>query len=706
MSMDEEVIGVESSTSTQPSRRLLDRVKESKILHSKSLPLSILILVIGIAIGTACYIIVVNLETSDDKSYAYTGSTATQSALESGLAGVTNLELVARYLEMHPDFSCEEYEYFLTPLLDEDVGTLYTVIYVAHVLHEDREEVEAGACNAVYDHFTEVTAEGLVERGNATEYYPILNIFPLADSARAILYDFASASSGLEFVEDLFASGEPSATSRLTLGTSEDGTPQYGLYLMWPINGTQSFVSAVFRFQQAMDVILGSTLIDPFYELYLFDVTSEEDPDFLYQRNGFQDSEYDDIAESGTKMMFDFPMADRTYRCFMFYEDPGASIPAILLLCFIALFTILVSLFNVLLGERFATIKSLYNENRHLEFQSHLKTQFLSSVSHEIRTPLCGILSMTDFLDEETPDSQIAEKEYIRNIASCGEMILDLVNSVLDLHKIESGLMTLEELDINLAENISAVVNMCSVLAIEKKVTISEEVDPSLPSHLLGDSLRIRQVFMNIITNAVKFSPVGSTVKVKVSLKKKSKKDAVINVSISDQGIGIAQSKISGLFLPFIQAESDTYRKYGGTGLGLSITKAIVELMDGEIQVASTLGKGTTFSFDMRLPVTPRDEVIAITTPLAYGGSRRLMSNPSMSLSRSNVEDEEYCTDNILLVEDNLINTKIMSRYLNRWEIPFKHAENGQVAVDMCKEEKFSAILMDIQVCNSLHIHC
>lgn len=676
----------------------MQRLKQSKLFQNRSLPISVLILVVGVSIGIACYLIVVHFDNRDSVSFATNGAASTQDSLVSGFRSVTNLALVAKYLELHPDFSCDEYERFMSPLLDADGDIVYTTVYIKHVLHENRAETEANACNAIFDHFTEFSSEeGFVERANVTEYYPILNIFPTGESASAILYDFASTDLGLQFIDDVLSSDDPSATDRISLRSDND-VPAYGVYVMWPINGTRSFVAALFRFNEALNVILGTSLLEPFDELYIYDVNELDNPVFLYTMNGISDADYSEIASFKPVKEFDFLMADRTYRCFMTYHDSGVSVAAVLLLSLITLFTVMVSLFNLLLGQRFATIKALYNENKELEFQSDLKTQFLSSVSHEIRTPLCGIISMANFLDESIPDAQITDKEYIHNISTCGEMILKLINSVLDLHKVESGLMSLCAQDIDLAENVSAVVNMCRVLAIEKQVYISDEYDTSIPIHLLGDSLRIRQVFMNLLTNSVKFSPRGSEIKVKVNLKKKTKNHVTVGVEIADQGIGIAEDKIPGLFIPFVQAETDTYRKFGGTGLGLSIANAIVKLMGGHIEVASTLGKGSTFSFTMTLSITPALEVIAITTPLAYGGSRVLVNHNSMSIS--SVE----CTDSLLLVEDNVINTKIMSKYLTRWEIPFKHAENGLIAVNMCMEEKFSVILMDIQVYHILSI--
>lgn len=669
--------------------KFLPQAPRIPVSWNRSYVLSVIILVVGTAIGVACYSVVVEFGIKEDESNASNAAIATQSSLVSGFVGVTNLALVARYIEMNPDITCEDYDYYMVPLLEQNVGPLHAVGYVENVLHADRSSYESSSCYDVRDFFTQSTPDGLVLRDNFSEYYPILKITPLESNEGAILFDLASNSVRLETINKMKMTGEPAATGRITLVQTLD----YGLLLMWPINGTSSFVYAVVRFTPAIDSILGDDLLEPFHKAFVFDITTEDTPVFIYQRNGFEDADYHDILSASSKHLhFDFPIADRTYRCFMFYNATPVSVPAILLLIVILLFTLFVSVFNLVLGKRFARIKELYGENKELEFQSELKTQFLSSVSHEIRTPLCGILSMADFLDETIPDANATEKEYIHNISSCGKMILDLVNSVLDLHKLEAGMMSLESEDMSVHSDVNTVIKMCSILALEKNVHIIEDIDPSLPANLLGDSLRIRQVFMNILTNAVKFSPQESEIRVKVRVKNKTSTHVIIHVDIMDNGIGIAEDKIGGLFLPFVQAESDTYRKFGGTGLGLSITKAIVQLMDGDIRVKSTIGKGTTFSFDMRFEITPPDVIMAQNTPIAYGGSAISLNQSPKSIS--SFQESEA----LLLVEDNAINTKIMSRYLTKWEVPFKHAENGLVAVNMCLEEPFCVILMDIQV--------
>ena len=319
-------------------------------------------------------------------------------------------------------------------------------------------------------------------------------------------------------------------------------------------------------------------------------------------------------------------------------------------------------------NEELARERDRANEN------AKAKSAFLSTMSHEIRTPLNSIINFSHLLANEPLNDSAAQ--YVKNLRFSSENLLSLLNDILDFNKLESDKLVLSSTSFDLKDLLEKIKEVFSFKARENETEIKLQWDESLPHYFKSDHHRLTQVLNNLVSNAAKFTERG-TILLKVKALEQNDEMAKVRISVQDNGLGIPKDKQESIFEKFTQASAKIAQKYGGSGLGLNISSRLLRLFNSEMQLESELGKGSTFYFDLELPISSR---------------KNLQANKLKNLNNSLKGMQ------VLLAEDNELNAQIVSRLAKMWAVELIWAKNGEEVLEKVADKQYHLILMDIEM--------
>ncbi|MBZ4191449.1 response regulator [Niabella beijingensis] len=329
------------------------------------------------------------------------------------------------------------------------------------------------------------------------------------------------------------------------------------------------------------------------------------------------------------------------------------------------------------MGEQQRLIHQLNVSEQRARRSAEAKENFLANMSHEIRTPLNAILGFTGLLQRKQTADAEAER-YTGLIHKAGENLLQIVNNILDISKIEAGMMPVEKAAFNIRETVATIEHLYRPRSDEKGLTLSVQVGEAVPEFIEGDEVRLTQILVNLISNAIKFTERGG-ITVTADVKQAAGNKLLLAFMVSDTGMGMDASERAAVFARFRQGDDSIIRRYGGSGLGLTIVKDLVQLLQGSIELTSEKGTGTVFTILLPFGLADGTNSTAGNTPV-------------------NTSESEWMHKRLLVVEDNEMNRLLLAQLLKGWQLPFDLAPDGREAIRLLRERHYDLVLMDIQM--------
>ncbi|MFV3408722.1 ATP-binding protein [Bdellovibrio bacteriovorus] len=516
------------------------------------------------------------------------------------------------------------------------------------------------------------------------EKFQIEYIEPVSQNSQVLGYDFGNHPERSTLLKKALEKKRIITSSPVEL--NEFNHTSRGIYLIMAIGRPEGVLLEVVRLDGILRD-LTDVLNDPSYRVLIEDVTQASARELMIDTLNDRADEF----HADFKWSSHLEVGDRQWEVTVQQDislREGSAFNAAVFLLTSLVFVFLICALLLTIANRIITVEEIVDEktqhlidlNVQLKKASETKSEFLANMSHEIRTPLNVIVGMSDLLEESTLNEE--QKHYVDISKKAGHNLLSIINDILDISKIEAGLVTLEKTEVNLHSLVADVTEMFELKAREKNLELTVYLSEDTRGIFMGDPTRIRQVLSNLISNSIKFTTEGF---IRVELmKNQTNMEGNLIFHVSDTGIGIPREKIPQLFQPFTQADSTITRKFGGTGLGLSISKRLVKMMNGDITIESELHRGSRFSFSLDLPWLRdvQEELLAQVTATVPASSSQTPQEPL----------------SILIVDDTDDNRLLIKAYLKNTPHRITEAANGQQALDLVQKQRFDLILMDMQM--------